>query len=430
MKSKLLGKKEFDITGKKVLWFIPPAIIIVIAIVMMIVYNFSIGSPVNLGMDFAGGYAMNIQIGTNLTSDNFDLYCDKIEEIADGLTDINGNKYGLKIDSYQKTGSEGADSAIYLRYKKIINENGDALSDSEMEEVGKAFTEALENAVLSIVPSVTQSGSAFTVRYIDSYGNARPMEVYREILQERLNGYSYSFEENGDGILIGLTVNASGADISEITELTTIEDDFSGKVIQANTVNGAISSDLIYNAIIAVILALAIMLIYIGFRFEITSGISAIIALAHDMLMMFAFMFIFHIEFNSTFIAALITILGYSINNTIIIFDRVRENKRIMIGANSGQIANKSVIETMIRSINTTLTTIFMIGMIALVCGIVGITDMVTFSLPILVGLVAGLFSSIFIAPSMWDLFNKNKNFAVSKNSKVRSKAKKERETI
>ncbi len=419
MKSKLLGNKEFNITGRKFLWFIPPIVIILIAAVMLFVYGYTQGSPVNLGMDFAGGYAVNIQVGTNLTSDNFDLYREKIDNIASELSDVNGKNYGLKIDSYQKVGSEGSDSGIYVRYKKIINDNGDALSDTEMEEVGKKFTEALENAVLSIVPSVTQSGGGFTVRYTDSYGRERPMEVYRSIIEERLSGYSYTIDENNDKSMIGVTITSSGLTERDVTDLLTIEDEFSGKVIQANTVSGSISSDLILNAIIAVILALAIMLIYIGFRFEITSGISAIIALAHDMLMMFAFMFIFHIEFNSTFIAALITILGYSINNTIIIFDRVRENKSIMSNSSAAEIANKSVIETMVRSLNTTLTTIFMIGTIALVCGIVGIADMVTFSLPILVGLIAGLFSSIFIAPCMWTLFNKNKNFALSKKSKT-----------
>ena len=119
-----------------------------------------------------------------------------------------------------------------------------------------------------------------------------------------------------------------------------------------------------------------------------------------------------HIEINSTFIAALITILGYSINNSIIIFDRVRENMRSVYAKDmtSEQIANKSVRETLMRSINTTITTLIMIVMVA----ILGVTDIKIFAFPIIIGLISGTFSSIFIAPSLWALFQrvgkKNKN--------------------
>ena len=120
---------------------------------------------------------------------------------------------------------------------------------------------------------------------------------------------------------------------------------------------------------------------------------------------------IFHIEINSTFIAALITILGYSINNTIIIFDRVRENIKFYANkrlngklVKPAYIANKSVQETIWRSINTTLTTLIMIAMVA----IIGVTDIRIFALPIIFGLLAGIYSSVFMAPTIWAMLAKS----------------------
>ncbi len=161
------------------------------------------------------------------------------------------------------------------------------------------------------------------------------------------------------------------------------------------------------NALLAICLSIVLMLVYIAFRFEVSSGLSAIVALLHDILIMFSFMAIFHIEINSTFIAALITILGYSINNTIIVFDRIRENMRSVFHKNSTAtfIANTSIKETLMRSVNTSVTTLLTITMVALI----GVSSIRIFALPIIVGLLAGTFSSIFISPSVWALWKDRK---------------------
>ena len=118
---------------------------------------------------------------------------------------------------------------------------------------------------------------------------------------------------------------------------------------------------------------------------------------------------IFQIQVNTTFIAAVITIVGYSINATIVIFDRIRENKALnsMKDATNVEIANKSVAETLSRTILTTITTLATILALALVCSLMGVITMEEFALPIIFGLLAGTFSSVLLAPSVWVLLKK-----------------------
>ena len=168
------------------------------------------------------------------------------------------------------------------------------------------------------------------------------------------------------------------------------------------------------------------MLVYIFIRFEFSSGVAAIFGLLHDIIIMTAFMVIFRIEITSTFIAALITILGYSINNTIVLFDRVRELKAASLSTNkqetASDVANRGILDTLTRTIYTTITTLIIIGMIAIVCAIGGISSMVSFSLPIMFGLIAGLYSTTTLAPSFWVLIKRN---SLGELKKPKSKLKK-----
>lgn len=171
-----------------------------------------------------------------------------------------------------------------------------------------------------------------------------------------------------------------------------------------DAVGGIASGELVRNAFLSVLLACILMLIYIWIRFELFSGISAVLALLHDVLIMIAFVCIFRIQINSSFIAACLTIVGYSINNTIIVFDRVRENRRrySVKEMDNGAVANMSIKETLPRTINTTITTLIMI-----VClYILGVESIKEFALPIIIGLIAGLYSSVFLSASMWMKFD------------------------
>ncbi len=172
------------------------------------------------------------------------------------------------------------------------------------------------------------------------------------------------------------------------------------EMVSVDRVGGVTSSELVRNALLAVVVACVLMLVYIWIRFELYSGIAAVITLAQDVLVMIAFVCIFRIQINSGFIAACLTIVGYSINNTIVIFDRIRDNKK-QLGLKKltkDQLANISIKETLTRTVNTSVTTLIMI-----VClYIFGVDSIKEFSLPIIVGLLAGTYSSIFLSAPIW----------------------------
>jgi preprotein translocase subunit SecF len=183
-------------------------------------------------------------------------------------------------------------------------------------------------------------------------------------------------------------------------------------------VGGAVSAELVLSAFYSVALAAVLMLIYLAFRFELLMGAAAVLALLHDVFIMVAFVAIFRYQINSSFIAAMITIIGYSINSTIVIFDRVRENsKRLSLKeASYSEIGNKSIKETLMRSINTSITTLFTIFILF----ILGVSSIKEFAFPIIIGLIAGGYSSVFLAVPIWVML---KNFA-DKQKKIREARK------
>lgn len=168
-------------------------------------------------------------------------------------------------------------------------------------------------------------------------------------------------------------------------------------------VSASVGNDLKAAAFICAIVAIILMMIYITFRFELTSGMAAVCCLVHDLLIMLSCYIIFQLPLNTNFIAAALTILGYSINASIIVFDRIRENLRTARKEPFEEIAERSVWQTMGRTINTTLTTLFTIGMIF----ILGVSSLKEFTLPLIIGILAGAYSSIFLSASLWNFFRK-----------------------
>ncbi|MDD4503317.1 MAG: protein translocase subunit SecF [Clostridiaceae bacterium] len=172
--------------------------------------------------------------------------------------------------------------------------------------------------------------------------------------------------------------------------------------IQFETIGPTIGSELAKQALLALFLANLGILIYVSFRFEWKFGVAAIIALLHDVLIMLVVYSVAQIAINASFIAAILTIVGYSINDTIVVFDRIRENKKHLKKIDHSNLVNKSISETVVRSINTSITTLVTI----LALYILGVPAIKDFALPLIVGILSGTYSSIFIASPLWALLD------------------------
>lgn len=231
---------------------------------------------------------------------------------------------------------------------------------------------------------------------------------------------------NGIGLKdYAVSVQGTGKDSINIRIKAIDEDGVQGvqasitEALQAKYPNAAIYGDVNYvgpvagatllrNAFLSVLIAALCMLIYIAIRFDFNSGAAAVLGLVHDVLIMLSFMVILRsfVQMNSSFIAAMLTIVGYSINNTIIIFDRIRENARKMPSSTPRvDVVNRSIKECLGRTINTTLTTL-----VTIVClYIFGVSSIREFALPIIVGIISGVYSANMINGYVWAFFEEKK---------------------
>jgi len=218
---------------------------------------------------------------------------------------------------------------------------------------------------------------------------------------------------------VDATVTSSGDKNEQVLiRSTSIDSETRAKVIKAmedkyqltdedlygnEDVSASVGKDLQTAAFLCAIVAIVLMLIYITVRFELTSGLAAVCCLIHDLMIVLSVYVWFQIPLDTGFIAAALTILGYSINASIIVFDRIRENLRSARKEAFEEVAERSVWQTMGRTINTTLTTLFTVGMIF----ILGVPSLKQFTLPLIVGIIAGAWSSIMLSASFWSLFRK-----------------------
>ena len=185
--------------------------------------------------------------------------------------------------------------------------------------------------------------------------------------------------------------------------------------------------DLLESALLAVSVAIVIILLYITIRFKtlgFTAAITATLSLLHDALFIIAIYGIFKLPINTSFVAVVLTIIGYSINDTIIIYDRIRENKRkIVKNSDDKEIINKSISQTLTRTVYTSLTTIIVIVVVYIFALLNNQQVLKEFSLPLIIGILVGTYSSVFIASSLWYMLD-NLVLKFSKNNKGKKNKK------
>lgn len=183
-------------------------------------------------------------------------------------------------------------------------------------------------------------------------------------------------------------------------------------VVESSSVDPTMGAKFFQKCIVCMLITFAILLAYIAVRFRkiggLSAGVTAIIALLHDVLIVYFSYVIFGFSINDIFIAVILTILGYSLNDTIVIYDRVRENRKLYPSKDASalpEIVNKSLNQTMSRSIMTSITTFLALLVIFIVASVYGLTTVTTFALPMMVGVVVGCYSSLCIAAPLYAMW-------------------------
>ncbi len=225
-----------------------------------------------------------------------------------------------------------------------------------------------------------------------------------------------------------VTINAQGTETVTPEEIeafaTILGTDYADNAfeqLEINNVNPAMGSEFFAKCIVAVLLASVLILVYISIRFKRiggwSAGFMAVVALVHDMIIVYGVFVIARIPLDSNFIAAMLVILGYSINDTVVVYDRVRENEQLLGKTMSFEnMVNLSINQSLKRSINTTVSTVLALGTVCVVSLIFGLDSIFTFALPLIVGMISGVYSTIFIAGPLWVVWKTRK---VKKTNKL-----------
>ncbi len=252
---------------------------------------------------------------------------------------------------------------------------------------------------------------------VDMQGKEYAVSDVEALIDDTL-GYPASSVQNSDGsVIISISTpktvndNAALSTDDRVKLFNAIKDKYSlteEALTDYDSIDATIGDELKSSAILSCVIALILMLCYISVRFEFFSGIAAVLSLLHNVLVLLSVYAIFQLNINTTFIAAILTIVGYSINDTIVTFDRIREINRKVRKTPFDVIVNKGVNETVVRSINTSVTTLLTIVLLY----IVGVESIKEFAFPIIIGIIVGTYSSIFIASPIWELFKGNKKAA------------------
>ncbi len=218
-----------------------------------------------------------------------------------------------------------------------------------------------------------------------------------------------NIESDGKQLTVSFT-SETGLTADRQSELTAaLQEAFPDSAIElsdSNDVSPSSGREFLLKCVVAVIFAAVLIILYIALRFRKiggwSAGVCSIFALIHDLIVALAASIICGFEINSNIVAVILTILGYSINNTIVIYDRIRENKQLMPKASLNELINLGCTQSLTRSIRTSVTTIGTMVIVTIVVLISGYTSLLSFSVPLVFGLISGTYSSIFVAPVTW----------------------------
>lgn len=256
-----------------------------------------------------------------------------------------------------------------------------------------------------------KGGTMLTYSYTGSIDTNAVADTVKSVVDSNVNvRRGEGLDDGGSQIIISFTSN-EGLTADRQTELTSaLQSAFAEnnlEIYDSNDVNPSSGREFLLKCVVAVIFAALLVIIYIAFRFKNiggwSAGICSVIALCHDIFVALTASIVCGFEFNSNTVAVILTILGYSINNTIVIYDRIRENRTLMPKAKLRELINISNSQSLKRSIRTSITTISTMFIITVVSLVKGYDSLLTFSVPLMFGLLSGTYTSIFVAPVTWE---------------------------
>lgn len=383
---------KFNFVKNQKVFFIISLVLVVAAIVTFVVKGF------NWDIEFVGGTEITFKLDNKATGEDEKKIADAVVEIIgkDSFSSTrvaNGNEVVVRTTLVdEETDYDELNAAIDARIvekfadAKVVSAEAEKVVYTIPEQAAAEGEEEKEFDPSSDIASVLGDGTlALTLtnivktddgNYEITYTANSEVNLLRQLIEDKVNE---------------LYPLAEGA--AETTRMT-----------GSSTVSAEVSDSLKRTAVSATAVAILLMLVYIAIRFEGRAAFAAIVCLAHDVLMMIFAYSIFGIPVSSTIIAAILTIIGYSINATIVIFDRIRENRKTM--AASVPYEDKvdlGIKSTLWRSLNTTITTLLTIGLIYFM----GVTSIKNFALPLIVGIVSGVYSSVCLAGNLLVAFKK-----------------------
>ncbi len=313
------------------------------------------------------------------------------------------------VDSYTAALASDEENApqFNLTSSNTVSELADAIYEQMVQQYGTklvytvkadsadvtALTTAVENALLKNATGGNTSLADVTITFDQE---AKTLTVTPGVgSQEFTDVYTKSITETLQSELPKAEVTVSSETYNAIALVT------------SNSVKATVGKGFFIKCLFAMVLGGIFLTLYIGIRFRkiggVSAGIFATLALIHDILIAYLAYVIFQIPLNDNFIAVVLTILGYSINGTIVVYDRIRENERKFGDTLTiNEIVNKSVNQTFARNVFTTLSTLIAVGCIAVVAKINGLDSIISFAFPMAVGLVAGFYSSILLSSPLW----------------------------
>ena len=249
----------------------------------------------------------------------------------------------------------------------------------------------------------------------DSYDTTKAEKVVKDTIGKSTivqKASTYNAENSATKIyLMDLKIGSEAALTQDERSkvITALKKEFNLKEntsIQVNSIEPFIGKEILNKGLLAIFWSSLSIILYVWWRFKIMSGLSAgvmaVLALLHDILIMLAVYILFKIPLNDSFIAAVLTVIGYSMNDTIIIYDRIRENSNLLRKTPIAELVNRSVVQTLNRSINTVVTVLICIITVFIFASYYNITSIKFFTLPLIVGIASGMYSSIFIASSLY----------------------------